>query len=322
MTSPFTIELMQIGEPGWLDLWKDWPQDKPIALQQHPHYLAALTSLGAHLDIAIVKKRDQAVAFAPLAHNKFYKLFRVTSCFRGPVFLGPLTQDDKIQVYKVLKNLGNKLKWHFMNIQPDEEASKENIFELKKAGLTQVMTGFSTAWLDIRPEDRLLREGLNGKWRNQLKNAEQADFEISHSFDKQKNYQWLLSAEAMHAKLKGYPNTPRALIEQYELIAKNFSQDQKPAVLNVNAFKRREKLAGGLFLLHGHSATYQIGWISEEGRKVNALNRILWEAILLLKLQGISFFDLGGLETSKYANLARFKLGTGAIPISYAGSFT
>ena len=80
-------------------------------------------------------------------------------------------------------------------------------------------------------------------------------------------------------------------------------------------------MAGALFLLHGNSATYHIGWAGDYGRKLNAQNRVLWEGVLALQEKGISFLDLGGLNTADLAGIARFKLGLGATPITLAGAF-
>lgn len=321
------MEKIAIGVPGWLDGWQRLFDDQPQALQQHYRYLMALTALGADMDMVYFYRQQEMVAFAAMARRKIFRLITLDSCFRAPVFTAQVTETEKIEIFKLISALGRKWRWHFVNIQPDMPATDQALGLMKQAGLRQVMTGFSTAWLDLRPSGESLRQGLAGKWRNQLQKSEKADFDVTYSFDKRKNYQWLLEEDHSHAKMKGYPATPKALIYSYEEISQIIDQGRHaggpslPAVLMVTAHKRREKLAGGLFLLHGNSATYQIGWTSPAGRPLNAQNRVLWQAILQLKAQGIKFLDMGGFETAEMAPLARFKLGTGAKPITYCGAF-
>lgn len=320
--SDMSVRWMQIGEPGWQDLWQSIDMDRPLPLQQHYRYVTALAALGADIELMVFIKAGKPVAFAPISKGKIYKVITLYTSFRSPSFLDhSLSMDDQAYIYKAISKLAKKWRWQFCNVQPNLPANDQTKAILKKAGLLQVMTGFSTAWLDLSPPIEDLRAGLNGKWRNQLKKAEGSDFEITNSFNKRKNYDWLLSADASHARIKGYPQTPRALVYSFEQMASIWDAKDSPAVLCVTAHIRREKLAGGLFLLHGNSATYQIGWTSENGRTLNAQNQVLWQAMLLLKQQGIRFLDMGGMETSKMASLTRFKLGTGAVPITYCGSF-
>jgi lipid II:glycine glycyltransferase (peptidoglycan interpeptide bridge formation enzyme) len=76
-----------------------------------------------------------------------------------------------------------------------------------------------------------------------------------------------------------------------------------------------------MFLLHGASATYHIGWTTEAGRDAYAHNLILWKAIEELKARGIQQLDLGSVNTIRSAGVARFKLRTGGSVLTLAGSY-
>jgi lipid II:glycine glycyltransferase (peptidoglycan interpeptide bridge formation enzyme) len=76
-----------------------------------------------------------------------------------------------------------------------------------------------------------------------------------------------------------------------------------------------------LFLRHGTTATYHIGWTSRDGRAASAHNLILWDACARLAARGVRQLDLGIIDTETAPGLARFKLGTGAQPVRTGGTW-
>jgi lipid II:glycine glycyltransferase (peptidoglycan interpeptide bridge formation enzyme) len=76
-----------------------------------------------------------------------------------------------------------------------------------------------------------------------------------------------------------------------------------------------------MFLIHGTAATYEVGWTSDKGREIHAHNLILWKSIEELKSRGIRMLDLGGVNTTRSAGIARFKIGTGGKVLTLAGSY-
>jgi lipid II:glycine glycyltransferase (peptidoglycan interpeptide bridge formation enzyme) len=76
-----------------------------------------------------------------------------------------------------------------------------------------------------------------------------------------------------------------------------------------------------LFLIHGESATYQVGWTNDAGRDQHAHNLILWHGIQELQARGVRMLDLGGVNTIRSAGIARFKMSTGGNVVTYAGSY-
>ncbi len=80
-------------------------------------------------------------------------------------------------------------------------------------------------------------------------------------------------------------------------------------------------LAGMLILLHGSSATYQVGWNLVEGRKVWAHHRLFWHAMVMLRGRGITDFDLGGVNDESAQGIKRFKEGLGGRFVKLAGFY-
>ena len=82
-----------------------------------------------------------------------------------------------------------------------------------------------------------------------------------------------------------------------------------------------ETVAAMLFLKHGTSATYHIGWTSPAGRALSAGNLLLTHAAERFGEMGVEIVDLGLLDTETAPGLARFKLGTGAQPLRMGGTW-
>jgi lipid II:glycine glycyltransferase (peptidoglycan interpeptide bridge formation enzyme) len=85
-------------------------------------------------------------------------------------------------------------------------------------------------------------------------------------------------------------------------------------ILHVTATQRAELIAGMILVRYGTSATYYISWNSETARQACAHHLMLWRAIVDLGQAGVTWLDLGGINTDTAAGVARFKLGLGGTP--------
>lgn len=299
--------------------WSDADQTSPFPLQQHPTYGRALEQFGATAIQTEIYRGDAIIARALLIQRRFLGLISFTTLFRGPVWCTKDISDAEQQlVWKALKADFSSWRWNFLCVMPEMVNSPSSIKILKGAAYRRVMSGFSTAWLDLRSEVEVLRASLKGKWRNQLVGAEKSCLDMSIGGRKAHQYDWLLEKEAAQRSNRRYQATPLGLVPAFVKAATPKSGSR---VLSVTALSGRRKVAGALFLLHGNSATYHIGWAGDDGRKMNAHNLVLWEGMLALKNEGIAFLDLGGLNTADLAGIARFKLGLGAEPVTLAGAF-
>jgi len=299
--------------------WQFSDQNSPLPLQQHPAYGLALQSFGSTATSVEFEDANKTIGTAMLLHRKFLGAFRFTTLFRGPLWQRPDTpQEVQLACLKKLKALYAPWRWNFLAVLPEEPQSSETLQAYKKAGLRRIMSGFSTAWIDLRADEDFLRASLKGKWRNQLVGAEKSAFTISIGGRKAMQYDWLLEKESTQRDNRRYQATPLGLVPAFVAAS---TPKSASGVLSVAAIQNRKKIAGALFLLHGNSATYHIGWAGDEARDLNAQNRVLWEGMLALKAKNIRFLDLGGFNTADLAGIARFKLGTGAAPLTLLGAF-
>lgn len=72
-------------------------------------------------------------------------------------------------------------------------------------------------------------------------------------------------------------------------------------------------------LCHGTTATYQIAWNSDAGRRLHANNALLWSALDQLRERGIAHLDLGGHDALRSPLLRRYKAGLGGREVLLAG---
>ncbi|WP_374764834.1 GNAT family N-acetyltransferase [Yunchengibacter salinarum] len=295
------------------------PESVPLPLQQHPAYGQAVTGPRTGAEMRWITGPDGPLARMLVLHRALPRPLRLATVFRGPVWLTPpdwltpLTAAERGQVIDRLTPDRARWRWRFFLLM----AGEADPAPYARAGFWRVMTGASTAWLDLSPPLDTLRAGLAGNWRNQLRRAESANLSIDPGGRRPASYAWLLDKEAARQQSGLYRALPPAFVARY---AAAFP-DPRQAVLSVTARQSRDTVAGALFLLHGTSATYHIGWSGPTGRACHAQNRVLWAAITALKARGVRWLDMGGLDTVSGAGIARFKLGTGARPVTLAGTF-
>lgn len=184
---------------------------------------------------------------------------------------------------------------------------------LRGGGHLPLITGGFTARLDLSAPKEKRRARLRGKWRNRLKRGEAAGLAVTRTAFDPARHGWLIQAEAVQRKARGY----RGLPLDFTLAAARAA----PGAAQVfTAMQGGEVLGAMLFLLHEGAASYHIGHLRPEGRAVAAHNLILWRAADWLAATGVAWIDLGPVETEREAGLARFKLGSGAEPVARGAS--
>lgn len=296
-------------------------QDTPLPLQQHPFYAAAMQSLGANIDIVTVRDDGNEIMRGYTISRSFLKYITVSSILRGPMWrIDTLDNETKVIALKFLRDQFSNWRWRFLSVMPEMEDRAENKKLMRAAGFKQIITGTSTMWLDLSLSEEELINQLDSNWRNQLKKAKAENFSISFGGSKAKHYNWLLEMEKDQQNTKGYHALPLDFVPAYDQARRTLKYGRQN-ILSTSAIEKGAKIAGALFLLHGNSATYHIGWAGDRARSLNAQNRVLFESMLALKDHGIRWLDIGGLDTGPNAGIARFKLGLGARAITLVGTY-
>ncbi len=283
-------------------------------LQQDWAYGACMKTLGVGVLRGLVEQDGTPVALAQFIVRRMVGgLANMALCSLGPVWLQPLSGTDKARVYKALKKTIPLKNLRVVAFTPLEAQGPE----LGLSRWRRVMTGHSTVVLDLQPELEVLRAQLDGRWRYSLARAEESSLTIHRVGTNAGQYRWLLDAEMQQREQRGLHGLP---LQFFDLYVPSRQQPSK-TILTMRADVGRERVAGMMFLIHGEAATYQVGWTSEAGREHNAHNFILWNALQELRERGVRKLDLGGVNTTRSAGIARFKIGTGGQVLTCAGTF-
>lgn len=175
---------------------------------------------------------------------------------------------------------------------------------------------YETIRLDLTKSEQALKSKLKKNWRNTLSKAEKNG--LTCEWDEENTHlRWILQNYAIDKKTKGYDGPSVKLIYTLAKFAA-----RKKDILIGRALRDGKPIAGILILRHGRSATYQIGWTSDEGRKTGAHNFLLWESLGMLKSKAIEYLDLGGINDETAKGIKKFKEGMGGKITRLSGLYT
>lgn len=183
---------------------------------------------------------------------------------------------------------------------------------MRGVGKRPMTTGYTTAWLDLRPEPETLRANLRGNWRNALSQAE-ADPPKIRVDQRGRDIDEFVAEYLKDRRVHKYSGPSGQLVRA---ITKAFGKD----VYLLQALDHGDVIAASLFLRHGKSATYFLSWTTNHGRERNAAHFLMWDGITRLKKAGVFWLDLGGMD-ARAPGIARFKLGVGAEPVTTSGTW-
>lgn len=295
--------------------WEEFHAVQHGALQQSWTYGEALTSLGVTMLRAMVWQDDRLVAIAQFMCKRMLGYISLASCTRGPVFHPDVSPVQRAEIYQRLRKSVPLPHLKVLLFSPDRTVDQVDRAETR--GMSRVMTGYSTVLLDLKAPLPTLKAQLEGKWRNRLSKALSNDKIRLHVQPSLKRCDWLLGKELDQREAKKFHGLPTEFVQAYIAAA----ADHRQAFVLAHAELGKNTIGGMLFLIHGRVASYHMGWADEEGRRLNAHNALLWQAMAYLQGQGIEVLDLGGVNTHDLPGISRFKLGTGGRAVTLAGTY-
>ena len=278
------------------NIFQDWHIGQAIAMAE-----------GFQLRRAHILRAEKPIGLLQVFKKRHWFGAKSIRLIRGPLFHAPPATQEMIDCLAQVKQRFPLLRGHWTTLLPELPDTEATQKVLSGAGLNRILTGYQTCWLDLRLPLDQLRNNLHPKWRNQLSKAEKSDLVVIESNDES----WLLEQHADHRERSGFTALAAAAYPQIPAAQKQC----------LTALQDGIPIAGLLLLRHGWSATYQIGWSSEAGKRWNATNLLLWKAIECLSAQGMSGLDLGGIDPIKTPGLARFKTRMNGETITLAGTY-
>lgn len=305
-------------DPRHSPAWDELHEACVGPLQQHYAFGQAMQALGSTCLRARISQDGELFGIAQFMTRRPLGLLGLALCSRGPVWRAGTSPQIQVDACRLMAGSVETRRPRFALFGPEEgpvatsEISDEPPPTKSRGlnGLTRVFTGDATVLIDLTRSDDQLRRSLHPKWRNRLVAAEASPLKFQRVGEKPAQYQWLLEREGLQRQARAYRALPASFVPAWQVAIASISPDRS-AMLTVRCDLGREAVAAMMFLLHGRSATYHLGWSNDEGRQHNAHNLLLWRAFALLREQGIEQLDLGGVNTQRGATLARFKLGAG-----------
>jgi len=247
-----------------------------------------------------------------------FGLFHTVVLDRGPLWLTDPAPKSWMDAFLIAfeKNFPRSL-FRVRRLMPELADSEEANRQLASAGFRPrtVDDRYHSIWIDLRADVETLRARLKGKWRNALNSAERRSLTVSPT-SSTVVLSWLIEAYQKDKKEKGYPGPKPSFVRRLAAEALE-TQD----CLIYRALDGDAIIAAILVMTHGTSATYQIGWTSDAGRKHNAHHLLLWTAFCELKAQGIEWFDVGGINEDTAKGVTQFKRGLGGIEYRLVGLY-
>ena len=238
--------------------------------------------------------------------------------FKDPFNLPPDTQQVNMIWFSIWR-LAKVKRWWYLSVAPELPVEDRYFSELQKLGYKK--KGKRVAWgstrLSLKPARKDLLMGLKGKWRNLLRKGEKLGIMVEEvTCDKQVSS--LIECYAEFKKIREFVGVPsKLLVELYGQSGANFSFK----VYQTFGVTGKDVSAFVFVIHHGDTATYLVGWSSEEGRMLQANYLLLWRGIMEAKAAGLRWFDMGGLNQNTTKGIAHFKAGVNGVPYQLIGEF-
>ncbi|MCR9254798.1 MAG: GNAT family N-acetyltransferase [Alphaproteobacteria bacterium] len=306
VNSPYSIVWNKASKSEWDKLLVRCR--RPNLLLMWPYAMALAKTKGKKTRFGVIHfdgnpvgaiTEEQAAKFGPV---------KVLTCNRGPVFKDDLPDSMASLFLHFMRREYMAWKGRFFSFLPEFPDSEAMRALMKSNGWYRKGEGYRTAWLDLTLEGETLRGNLRANWRGALQKAEKTDLIVQH--DSTGRYlDWLLSVYEDDKIERGFIGPAPALIRAYDEVSKSVGRLHRVHLWR--CVKDSVPVAGILVVRHLTTATYLVGWTSEEGRAVNAHHLLLWRAALALKKDDVTALDLGGYNEEEAAGIANFKRGLG-----------
>lgn len=281
--------------------------DGPAPLEQSWAYGDAIAAVSANeIWRGVVELDGTPAATVQTAEKRLPGGLNLVRLTRGPVLARPELLSD---IVKAIRADYPRFSRNLLFWMPD---TVDAAIEMRPIGKRQMTTGYTTAWLDLRPEPDILRAHLRGNWRNALTQAETRPPKVR--LDQRGRETEDFIAEYLRDRRAHKYSGPSASLVR--AIADSFAKD----VFLLQAIDHGDVIAASMFLRHGRSATYFLSWTTDHGRERNAAHFLMWDGIARLREAGVYWLDLGGMD-ARAPGIARFKLGVGAAPVTASGTW-
>ncbi len=297
------------------ETWEQFENTQPHLLEQSWAYGDAMQRQGLGVQRAQILIDGVCMAQAQFITRRVLAYIGLASCSRGPIWSAHVSAPQRAQALQQLQQAMPTRPWRATLFSP---SAADPQFQAADTGrLSQVITGDSTVLLDLRLSEAQLRAKLHGKWRNRLRQAEQhAQVHLFSGTDDQRLAS-TLQREVQQRREKRFHGLPIEFVLSFVACGPSSTANYWLCEASLQG----QPVAAVLFLRHGNTATYHIGWLAPPARAMNLHNLLLWRGLCDLKKQGVHWLDLGGVNTEDLGGISHFKLGMGGEKITHPGTY-
>ena len=278
----------------------------------------------------VTDNNGQAIALLQVLIKYLPLIGGVSRINRGPLLIADSNDevDQKELVKKVLsvlcvfKKEMSRHRWWFLQAAvelPDTELSRHGMqmLNFKKSKSASWASGI----LDLALDEYELLMRLRARWRRHIRKGEKLGVIVHERIVDEANLQLLLNKYSDLQTSRCFDGLSESMIRA---LSKQNGDQWK-----FNLFEAVEENQDGkedhlgiLVSIHtSNTAIYLIGYANERGRKMQANSAMLWKAILLAKISGCKWFDIGGLSEETPKGIAEFKRGLQAEPYRLTGEW-
>lgn len=269
----------------------------PLPLWQTDEWAKTLRQLGRDAAIEPLAGLGQVLVVS----RKFGPFGTIRFASRGPIWTPTASVDDQIEALRSAK---------LDVVNP--EAPNADV--MRAAGFAQIIRSKQVAKLQTFDDVEDQLKHANGKWRNAVRQGIRKKLWVSHDPFNERQHSWIFHSDRRQQRKKGFRTLPPLLTNTYAIANPGH-------VVISQMWQGNAVIAAMVFLRHGMSATYHIGWTSDAGRKARAHHVILTSAAQELHRKGVAEIDLGIFNPAQPPGLARFKKGSGATVHNLGGTW-
>ena len=260
---------------------------------------------------AVIADSEGPVAAVQALERRAAGLGTLARIVRGPVWLIPEADHERRLAALRLVRAAWSLKRRELLVWMPEFGDDAM---MRALGMRRMVTGYTSAWIDLTRPGETLRASLNGRWRNMLKAAEAGNPRVETTTGPGAALDWLLERHETFRRAR------RFLAPDVRLI-RAFAAAATMDAMVLRTFHDGAPVAAILMLRHAATATYYVGWSDDAGRRLRAHNLLLWRAMGILAKGGSAWLDVGGIDGHHASGVARFKLGMGGDVFTLPGTY-
>lgn len=312
-----TIEWNSLTTPEWEKYFTSVPHSTLLQCYDYARAVCALNHQTARW--GLIRIEGEEAGLVQLIEVSFFAGgFHALILDRGPLWLeGFGTTEHERAFFEHLNKLFPRRLGRKRRIIPEIDNKESTIDLLRDIGFKKKrkIKPYQTILLDLKRDEETIRAGLKKRWRNALSRSEKKGLSLGIDLEG-KTLSEFLQYYAVDRFEKSYKGPSVKLIKA---LARYFVPKQNFVILQ--ALMKGECIGAILVLIHGKSATYQVGWTTEKGRACLAHNYLLWQAVLYLKNRGITDLDLGGVNNEGARDIKTFKEGLGGQLLELVGQY-